>query len=273
VEEGIAMPDRSRAAFIEDFDFEALYQGDPPGEGLAAFDVIAWDIGEPQPAVVALEQSGQLHGDILDAGCGLGANALFLAECGYRVTGFDAAPTAITRARQRAEDRRVAAEFIQADATRLDGFEQRFTTVLDSALYHCLGDPQRAAYASALHRVTRPGAQLHLFCFADTDSPGLQLPIGTSQDNLRTHLGGHWSIRSIELTHYTTALTRALLEQQDPDTLQAMGLNVDIDAVRTDELGRITSPVWHLHAKRLADDKVPRSTATLIQHTETGGTK
>jgi SAM-dependent methyltransferase len=101
------MPDRSRADFIEDFDFEALYQGDPPGEGLASFDVIPWDIGEPQPAVVALERSGQLHGHILDAGCGLGDNALFLAECGYRVTGFDAAPTAITRARERAEDRRV----------------------------------------------------------------------------------------------------------------------------------------------------------------------
>lgn len=265
------MADRSRAEFIEDVDFEALYRGDPPGEGLAAFDVIPWDIGEPQPAVVALEHSGQLHGHILDAGCGLGDNALFLAECGYRVTGFDAAPTAITRARQRAEDRRVAAEFIQADVTRLDGFAQRVTTVLDSALYHCLGEHQRGAYASALHRVTRPDAQMHLFCFADTDSPGLQLPIRTSQDNLRTHLGGHWSIRSIGLTHYTTALTRALLEQQAPNTLRAMGINVDIDAVRTDELGRITSPVWHLHAIRLADDKVSRGTAMHTQHTQTGG--
>ncbi|HYZ36485.1 MAG TPA: class I SAM-dependent methyltransferase [Pseudonocardiaceae bacterium] len=267
------MPDRSRADFIEDFDFEALYQGDPPREGLASFDVIPWDIGEPQPAVVALERSGQLHGHILDAGCGLGDNALFVAECGYRVTGFDAAPTAITRARERAEDRRVAAELIQADATRLDGFEQRFTTVLDSALYHCLGDHQRAAYASALHRVTRPGAHLHLFCFADTDSPGLKLPIRTSQDNLRAHLSGRWSIRSIELTHYTTAITRAFLERQDSDTLQAMGIDVDIDARRTDELGRITSPVWHLHAIRLPDDKVSRATATHTQHTETGGTK
>jgi SAM-dependent methyltransferase len=180
VEEGIAHAERSRADLIEDFDFEALYQGDPPREGLASFDVIPWDIGEPQPAIVALEHSGQLHGDILDAGCGLGDNALFLAERGYRVTGFDAAPTAITRARQRAEDRRVTPEFIQANATRLDGFEQRFTTVLDSALYHCLGEHQRTAYASALHRVIRPGAQLHLFCFADTDSPDLQLPTRTS---------------------------------------------------------------------------------------------
>jgi hypothetical protein len=52
-----------------------------------------------------------------------------------------------------------------------------------------------------------------------------------------------------------------------------MGINVDIDAVRTDELGRITSPVWHLHAMRLADDKVSRGTATHTQHTETGDTK
>lgn len=76
------------------------------------------------------------------------------------MAGFDAAPTAIAQACERAGARGVEVGFLLADATRLTGIEQRFSTVLDSALYHCLGDQERADYAAALHRVTQPGAHL-----------------------------------------------------------------------------------------------------------------
>jgi SAM-dependent methyltransferase len=133
--------------------FGALYQGKPPVEGVEfALDVPPWDIGEPQPALVALERSGALRSDILDAGCGCGDNALFLAECGYRVTGFDAAPAAIAQACQRARARGIELQFVLADATRLEGLEPCFNTVLDSGLYHCLSDEQCTDYAAALHR-------------------------------------------------------------------------------------------------------------------------
>lgn len=148
---------------------------------------------------------------------------------------------------RRLGDRAVDPELVVADATRLAGFEQRFTTVLDSALYHCLGDQQRTEYAAALHRVTLPGAQLHLFCFSDTDSPGLQFPGSVGQDDLRTHLGGHWDIRSIELAHYATAFS----PQQTKDSFERLGFEVDIDALRTDGRGRVIVPVWQLHAVRL----------------------
>mgnify|MGYP002653087642 CR=1 FL=1 len=52
-------------------------------------------------------------------------------------------------------------------------------------------------------RVTKPGATLHLLCFAD------ESPAAVSQDNLRTHLGQHWRITGIELFHYSAAVDEA----------------------------------------------------------------
>ncbi|HZP89453.1 MAG TPA: hypothetical protein VFC04_00470, partial [Actinomycetota bacterium] len=52
--------------------FETAYGGSP-----------AWDIGRPQPAVVRLEEAGEITGSVIDLGCGTGENALFLASRGH----------------------------------------------------------------------------------------------------------------------------------------------------------------------------------------------
>jgi Tellurite resistance protein TehB len=48
-----------------------------------------WDIGEPQPEVVKAAEEGLLNGAVLDAGCGLGENAIYLTAKGLKVpSGF-----------------------------------------------------------------------------------------------------------------------------------------------------------------------------------------
>lgn len=237
----------------DELDFDSVYRGDT---SVAGSDVLAgrapWDIGEPQEAVVAASEAGQLRGSILDSGCGTGNNAIFLAQQGNSVLGVDGAPTAIEDARGRAARAGARVDFLCADVTTMDGVERRSEVVLDSALYHCLPTDQRSAYAAALSRVTAPGAQLHLFCFADVDDGGFRLPpsMTVSREDLHANLGTHWDIDGIAITDYATIFTREALEQIGLERLRGMGMLLDLPALRTDERGRVLGRVWHLRALR-----------------------
>ncbi|HVW42351.1 MAG TPA: class I SAM-dependent methyltransferase [Amycolatopsis sp.] len=223
-------------------DFDQLYQGNP---AVRRDGFVPWDIGEPQPLLVEVEAAGEVRGEVLDAGCGLADNTLFLAERGYRVTGIDAAPTAIERARTKAGDRGLTAEFAVADATRLDGFTARFDTVIDSALYHCLDDEQQHAYAAALHRACRPGATLHLFCRSDLlgDLPG---PRALGEDNVCATFGDGWRRTRLRRRSYTTAFSRQMLIRAAAEA----GTRVDAERLPLDDRGRYLMPVWQLTAIR-----------------------
>jgi SAM-dependent methyltransferase len=175
-------------------DFDASYQGTPP-----------WDIGRPQPVFLGLVEAGLLRGRVLDAGCGTGEHVLMAAERGLEATGIDAAPTAITAAEQKAEDRGLDARFLVWDALRLDELGEHFDTVLDSGLFHVFDDDARARYVAALGAVFEPGGRYFLCCFSDRQ-PGDWGPRRVSQEEIRAAFERGWDVESIQAAQFVTNL-------------------------------------------------------------------
>jgi SAM-dependent methyltransferase len=180
-------------------DFDALYRGESPGEGLAPVAKPPWDNEAPSESVIGWQAGGWVHGDVLDIGCGLGDNAIYLAKSGHPVTGMDISPTALATAEQRASDAGVNVTFAVADSTKLDGYTDAFDTVIDSGLFHSLDDEGRQRYVAAVHRATRPGATLLLSCFSDANPAGKDWRPAVSEATLRDVLGAAgWDITSLE---------------------------------------------------------------------------
>lgn len=139
-------------------DWEEIYAGRP-----------RWDIGRPQPALLALARSGAITGRVLDVGCGTGEHVLMCAAAGLDATGIDIAATAIRAARLKAQQRRLTARFLRHDVRRLSELGERFDTVLDSGLLvHVLdSEEDRTAYLDGLRAVMAPAGRYFVLCFRD----------------------------------------------------------------------------------------------------------
>ena len=166
-------------------DFDAMYVGTPP-----------WDIGRPQPAFLELAHAGELHGRVLDVGCGTGEHALMAAGLGLDATGVDTSPRAIDMAKAKAAERGLSVRFLIWDALQLSGLGEHFDTLLDSGLYHVFDDTARARYVESLKSVTRPGSRYFLLCFSDRQ-PGEVGPRRVTQDEIRASFGDGWRVDSI----------------------------------------------------------------------------
>ncbi|OBG57296.1 MULTISPECIES: class I SAM-dependent methyltransferase [unclassified Mycobacterium] len=183
------MPDDQVMDWDSAYREQAHFEGPPP-----------WNIGEPQPELAALVAAGRFRSDVLDAGCGVAELSLALAAQGYTVVGVDLTPTAVAAAAKAAQERGLTtASFVQADITSFSGYDGRFSTVVDSTLFHSLPVEGRDGYLSSIHRAAAPGASLFVLVFAKGAFPAEMQPKPNEvdEDELRAAVSKYWEVDEI----------------------------------------------------------------------------
>ncbi|WP_067793377.1 class I SAM-dependent methyltransferase [Actinomadura formosensis] len=159
-----------------------------------------WEIGAPQPAMLALAENGELHGRVLDVGCGTGEHTLIAAASGLDATGIDTSARALRTAEEKARERGLTARFVRHDALRLAELGETFDTALDSLFLHGLTAADRAVYVDGLHTVVRPGGRLFVLCYSDRHTGEPDVPHKLSRDELESCFTDGWVVESVEAT-------------------------------------------------------------------------
>lgn len=151
---------------IQELDWERFYRETP-----AAF--IPWETGKPDEQLVELVGSGIIRkgAKVIDLGCGLGTQTVYLAEKGFDAIGIDISETAVKKAKKRAEDTGVNANFVAGDVTNMPFEDEQFDFVYDRGCLHHLLPEKRDLYASEIKRITSPGGLFSLLVFADVITP------------------------------------------------------------------------------------------------------
>ena len=190
------------------------------GDDADVFDIASkaggrtpWDIGNnrPQPAIVRAYEEGKIKGRVLDAGCGVGENCIFLAKkYGIdSVTGFDLSEDAIKIATSTVEN--IAAEqeekssfwttpkFLAASCTDvadrhreklgITNNESLFDVVIDSGLLHCLSKEDADDYVNQISKLLKPNTgRFYIGCFSTANPDPWDNPRRISEDYLRNEL-------------------------------------------------------------------------------------
>lgn len=162
--------------------------------------VVRWTVRERHFKQALLVQAAVQPGfEVLDLACGTGTLALWLAQQApaARIAGIDADPRVLTIARRKANAAGVVIDFREGRSVALPYPDACFDRVLSTLFFHhlCWADKERTA--RELHRVLRPGGELHVADWGKATGPfsraaflAVQLLDGfaNTRDNVRGRL-------------------------------------------------------------------------------------
>ncbi|MFE6668702.1 class I SAM-dependent methyltransferase [Streptomyces sp. NPDC057697] len=121
-----------------------------------------WDASIRRQGAALDALIGRDGASVLDCSCGIGTQAIGLAQRGHHVTGTDISPRAAARAAREAARRSLDLRTAAADMRRLPFPDGRFDTVVcaDNSLPHLLTDQDVRTALAEMRRVLRPSGLL-----------------------------------------------------------------------------------------------------------------
>jgi SAM-dependent methyltransferase len=181
---------------------------EPPGDAAGVANGVAeWDeryastaqvwSGRPNAALVT-EVSGLHPGRALDVGCGEGADAVWLAGQGWKVTALDVSQVALERAARRAREAAAQVEWVHAGL--VDALFPPAAFELVSAQYPALLRSADHDAERSLLAAVAPGGLLLMVHHADVDveaakSHGFDPADYVSPTDIAALLGDDWQVR------------------------------------------------------------------------------
>jgi len=197
------MTDRNWARRADQLAAQAYAAGEPTAwfdqlytEAAAGTIDMPWSRTDPHPLLVSWFDQWPGRDELGRAcvvGCGLGADAEFLAARGWTTTGFDLSPAAVEQARSRHPGSTVT--YRVADLLDLpDDLVGSFDLVVEIHTLQAMPNPPRAASLPA------PGGTLFVVQFRDTGVPAQPPPFPLTRDDLALlEVGGVVPVRVDEV--------------------------------------------------------------------------
>ena len=134
--------------------FEELYKSSEGNE-----EMIPWSNGEPNHLLVEWLEDKPPQGRALVVGCGLGEDAAYLSELGWKVTAFDISPTAIRWARKNYANLDI--EWRVEDLLKLPTeWKRKWDLVVEVHILQAIPEEIRVMAAPFLPSLLAPGGRL-----------------------------------------------------------------------------------------------------------------
>lgn len=142
-------------------DCDDVYQ-DYPAEALP------WELSKPRKTLIDLIESGRiLPGSALDIRCGVGTNAVNMAEKGFQVAAIDISKHALKLSIRKARKAKVDIQFALASFVTLPFKDKAFDFVFDMGCFHHIEVEDREDFIRGVCQILKPKALYQLICFSD----------------------------------------------------------------------------------------------------------
>ena len=142
-----------------------------------------WEKGEPSPGLVDFLASHNALpcGTVCVPGCGTGHDAREWAKAGFRVYGYDIAPSGVKQAMEWTAAAGLTARFRHSDFLR-DEPPFQFDWLFEHTLFCAIQPAERELYVRAVENWLKPGGHYLAvnYLIPDTDGP----PFGTTREEI-----------------------------------------------------------------------------------------